>query len=354
MTALPRTRARELREEVGTDADVVDPDEVIELLRYPDREVQRHAAAALLGIVTEFPSAGRLAVDRLAHLLTTLESAAPAEEDHTDRVAFGDSLLLSLARIATTDPDRVLPVREVVVSRLDPDDDLAASASVCLVQLLDADPAPFVAHVERLATLLDSKEPTIRRHTAHALTELAATHPTAVASATAALRRRLTDGDAETVKKATSALGLVARTDSGAVAPALPDVVPLLDHDDRAVRANAAGAVADVAETEAAAVNRYLAHLTDSLEDEAAPVRRNVAAAFLRVGAAAGTLPGPAQGALIELLDDHDPTVRALGCRVLGHIGSTAALELLRSTAQRDDEPEVREAARWAIERIGE
>jgi hypothetical protein len=354
VTTLPRTRARELREAAGSDADVVDPDEVIQLLRYPERAVQRDAAAALLGIVTEFPDAGSNAVDRLAHLLSTLEEAAPADECEDDRAAFGETLLLCLARVATYDPDRVLTVRKSVLARLDADGEYASTASVCLVQLLDTDPAAFVPHVDRLAALLDAEAVPARRHAAHALSALAESHPAAVVPATDVLRRRLDDPDVETVQKATSTLGLVARSDADAVEPILPDVLVLLEHDEREVRANAAGVVADVAVDRPIAVSGHLPTLCDCLDDEAVPVRRNVATAFVRVAAAEGVLPGPAEGGLIELLDDHDATVRGLTCRALGHTASPAPLELLRSTAQRDDDPAVREAARWAIRRIVE
>lgn len=353
MTTLPRVRAEELREAAGGDADAVDPDEVVQLLRYPEREVQRHAAAALLAVVTEHPSAGVNAVDRLAHLLSTLGSTDEADADPTE-VAFGETLLLCLARVATAEPERVVSAGDPVVDRLPPGDPLAAAASVCALQLLEADPAAFVPHVERFTALLDADGASTRRHAAHALTELAATRPAVVAPSAAALRRRLDDEDTETVQKAASALGRVARVEPAAVAPALSDVLPLLDHRERGVRANAAGVLADVAEAEPGTVARHVVTLCDSLADDAVPVRRNVATALVRVMAERDAVTGPVEGGLIELLDDQDPTVRALACRAIGHIQSPAALELLRSTAQCDPEPAVRKAARWAIRRIAE
>lgn len=356
----PRARARTLRERAGTDANVVDPHEVIQLLRYPDRDVQRNAAAALLGIVTEYPDAGRNAVDRLSHLLETLEESAPAEESVDERAAFGQRLLVCLARVATYDAERVLEERAVILARLDPDESacenptpgLTATASVCLVQLVAADPTVFAPHADRFVALLDAEETATRRHAAHVLSELADSHPAVVAPGAEALRDCLDDDDPETVTKASSTLGKLARESPDDVVAAIPTLVELLDHDAKRVRANAAGVVADVAANRPAAVSESLPALCDTLEDDADPVRRHVATAFTRVAATVGTVPNPVDGALIELLDDPDPMVRAQSCRALGHTETPAALELLRATARTDDEPGVREAARWATERI--
>ena len=347
-----RGRAEALRREAGADPDAVAPDEVVELLRYPERRVQRDAAAALLAILTEFPEAGTTVVDRLAHLLATLESAAPDAESEETRTEFGDTLLFCLARVATHDPERVLSVRDVVVARTDEaDDPLAPTATVCLVQLVEAEPALFVPHVDRFASLLGAPAAPTRRHAAHLLTVLAERHPATAAGDVDALTASLDDDDAETVQKAASAIGMLARADADPVVEVLPDVIARLDHESRGVRANAAGVVADVAAHRPAAVAGHLGVLCDRLDD-APPVRRNVAAAFARVAAEERVLPAPVDGALIELLDDPDPTVRSLACRALGHAESPAALELLRTAATGDPEGQVREAARWAVRRI--
>lgn len=348
----PRARARSLRRVTGDDVNVVDPEEVVELLRYPERSVQRDAATALLTILTEYPEAGTTVVDRLAHLLQTLEDAAPDDESDETRVDFGETLLLCLARVATDDAERVLPVREAVLDRLKPPGGpYSPAASACIIQLVEADPGAFVPHVNRLAALLDADRGPTRRHAAHALCVLADAHPDAVAPVADALRSGLADDDTETVQKSTSALGLLARGDADAVVPLLPDVVARLDHEADAVRANAAGVVADVASGRPEVVGRHLDDLCDRLDDEP-PVRRNATAAFTRVAAQGGTIPTPSDGALIELLDDPDPTVRALACRAIGHVESPAAVELLRTTAAEDPDESVREAASWAVDRI--
>lgn len=349
----PRARARSLREAAGADVHGVDQDAVVELLRYPERAVQRDAAAAMLALLTEFPTAGRKVVDRFSHLLVTLEGAAPSDEPETTRVEFGETLLLCLARVATHDPERVLAVREAILGRLrPPDGPYAAAASVCVVQLLEADPAAFVPHVPDLAALLGAADPAARRHAAHAFTVLADAHPDAVAHVSGALEDGLSAADPETVQKATSALGLLAAHDADAVVAHLSDVGPHLDHPVDGVRTNAVGVVAAVAGHRPGAVEGLLVDLVDRLDDDAPPVRRNAAATFARVAAQGESVPRPADAALIEQLDDPDPTVRALACRAIGHLDAPAAVELLRTTAADDPDVDVREAARWALERV--
>lgn len=351
--ATPHARARSLRQAAGADVHDVDTDAVVELLRYPERAVQRDAAAALLAVLTEFPAADTHVVDRLAHLLATLEDAAPPGECDAERVEFGETLLLCLARVATHDPERVLAVREAILDRLrPPDGPLVPAASVCVLQLLETDPAAFVPHVTDLAALLAVDDASTRRHAAHAFTVLADAHPDAVAPVSDALAVGLAAADPETVQKTTSALGLLARDDADAVVAHLPNVVARLDHSSDAVRANAAGAVADVAGGRPGVIDRHVGNLVDRFDDDAPLVRRNATATFARVAAQSGSVPSPADGALIELLDDTDPTVRALACRALGHVGAPAAVELLRTTSAEDPDRQVREAARWALEQI--
>lgn len=344
----PRDRARHLRDVATTDPDAVNPDRVLELLRYPERSVQRVAAEALLPLVTAYPSVGTGAVERLAYLLRQTEPETADEPDAA--VAFAETLLLCLARVATADPEAAVTARQEVLTWLDdPESPLAAPASVCLAQFVEDDPVSFVAHVDRFAALLDADEPAVRRNAAHLLVHLAGSHPTAVEPALPTLRDRLDDPDTETAKKAAVVLGLVARSSPDEVVSTVPALAAGLENEDRGVRANAVGALADLAGGKPEAVGEHSETLVDSLHDEAAPVRRNAAAALNRLAQAQVDL-GFAHGALIELLGDGDPTVRATACRALGEMGSPVALEFLRTMAEEDEVDAVRLAARRALQ----
>lgn len=345
----PLDRARELREGAREDPDAVDPDLVVELLRYPRRPVQREAAEALLPIVTEHPTVGTAAVSRIAYLLRSVDIEATDDPD-AER-AFAETLLLSLARIAGAAPEKALTAREEVLAFLDdPDEPLAAPASVCLAQFVEAGAASFVSRVGTFAALLEADSADVRRNAAHILTQLGATHPDALVDSVPALRDHLTDPDAETAKKAAVTLGLVAQRNSDAVAASAPALAAVLDADERGLRANAAGALADIAGWQPSAVRAHEAALLDRIEDDAAPVRRNAAAALTRLAEAGASMEGAAQRGLIELLDDPDPTVRVTACQALGYVESPMARELLRETAEDDGSSAVRQAAQRALE----
>jgi HEAT repeat protein len=339
----PRDRAARLREDARADPDAVNPDAVLELLRHPSRPVQRVAAEALLPIVTEHPGAGSDAVARIEHLLRTLERS-----DDPDP-AFGETLLLSLARIASADPEKALGAADAVLSLLDPDGPLAAPASACLTQLVAVRPGAFVHDVDQFVALLDAEAPAARRHAAHLLVEIGGEEPEAVRGAIPALRDRL-DDDAETAQKAAVVLGQVARIDAAAVRPALPDLIDALDAATTGIRANAVGAVADVAGDLPKAVGEHQDALAARLDDEAASVRRNAAATLGRIADADVDLSESAHTGLVELLDDPDATVRATACQALGQLSSPAAAELLRATADEDEELAVRKAAERALD----
>lgn len=348
----PLERATRLRTAAAADPDAVDPDDVLELLRYPVRAVQRPAADALLSVVTAFPEVGRDAVSRLAHLLDTLDETAPDDEPRERRIAFGETLLLCLSRIAAAHPADVAPVRDSVVDRLNPaGGDLNAAASICLVQLVSGDPGLWVGEVDLFAKLLDADDDATRRHAAHALSEIAEEHPAAVAPALPAMEEACSAEDEEILKKVTATLGRLAWADAETAAPCLPAVTPLLDHEDVAVRANAVGTVADIAADCPGDVAPHLDAVTDLLDDADPRVRRNATATLARVAAANEPLPTPIDGGLMELLDDPDMMVRTLACRAIGYHEVPAALELLRPMATDDPEAAVREAAQWAIDR---
>lgn len=341
----PLDRAERLREAAHEDPDAVNPDDVLELLRYPARPVQRAAADALLPIVTEHPESGTGAVGRIDHLLRTIERDAEPGEDTAE---FGESLLLCLARIANADPEKALDAADAVLDILDPDDPLAVPASACLAQLVAARPEAFVHDVDLFIDLLEADDPAVRRHGVHVLVELGSEEPEAVTSALPQLGDCLSD-EAQTAQKAAVVIGQIARVDAEAVRSVLPELFDALDAESTGVRANVVGAIADLAGDLPHAVGERQGAIADRLDDDAASVRRNAAAALGRLADAGVEIDDPAEAGLVELLDDPDATVRVTACQVLGRLSSPLAAELLRAAADEDDELAVRKAAERAL-----
>jgi HEAT repeat protein len=130
----------------------------------------------------------------------------------------------------------------------------------------------------------------------------------------------------------------------------LPDVIDAPEVSGHGIRANAVGAVADLAAGPRKAVSEHQDALAVRLNDEAASVRRNAAAVLGRVADVDPDLAESAHAGLAELLDDPDATVRATACQALGQVASPVAAELLRATADEDEELAVRKAAERAFE----
>lgn len=97
------------------------------------------------------------------------------------------------------------------------------------------------------------------------------------------------------------------------VRPALPDLIDALGASVDGIRANAVGAVADLA-----------AELPKAGSEH--------------------------RDALAVRLDDPDATGRATACRAHGQVASPVAAEILRATADEDEELAVRKAAERVLE----
>lgn len=340
----PEERARELRRRAAEDVEGVDPAAVLELLRYPDRAVQGEAARALLALVAEYPHVGEGAVAALADLLSG------SDVDHDSR----EVALRCLAHIAADTPERVADVRESVSACITPDDEggLNAAATVCLVQLAAYDPGPFHAEVERYGRLLESEDDAVQRHAAYVLRQVATATPGAVAPLVDTLVGRTAEAGPEARVTLLSAVGVVAVAQPAAVESVVPDVTALAGDDDAEVRSNVAALLGELADDAPHIVGRERAALVALLDDDDAVVRRNASTAALRVAARTPDAVDDAGRHLLELVDDPDAEVRHNACVALGHLEETLALELLRSAATDDPDAAVREAARWAIERI--
>lgn len=339
----PHERARALRRRAAEDIERVDPAAVAELLRYPDTSVQREAAHALLSLVAEYPHTGEGVIATLERLLTRSDVDA----------RFREVVLRCLAHIANESPERVSEVRDAVSECVTPDDvqELNAAATVCLVQLAAYDAEPFLDDVERMGALLESDDEAVQRHAAYILRQVAVAQPHAVAPFVESLVRRAAETDSEARVTLLSAAGVVAVAEPMAVEGAVPSIASLAADDRAEVRSNVAALLGELAQTFPAAVGREQDALTPLLDDDDVVVRRNASTAGLRVAARTRAAIEHATRHFIELVDDPDAEVRLNACTALGHLEETLALELLRK-ATTDENRAVREAARWAVERI--
>jgi outer membrane protein assembly factor BamB/HEAT repeat protein len=186
-----------------------------------------------------------------------------------------------------------------------------------------------------LVDLLRDARVSIRRDAVDALIDL----PPHTESIQLALRRALTDEDAQVAGDAARALGALGHRAS----PSVGALVKTLSHEDPYVRVYAAEALASIGPKAAAAT----AELARALGDAAPGVRWAACEALAGIGPpAAAAVPQ-----LIDALQDEFLYVRIFAAGALGNIGpkADAAREALKAAA---DDPPLRSEAQWALNRI--
>ena len=186
-----------------------------------------------------------------------------------------------------------------------------------------------------LVELLQDERVSMRRDAADVLIDL----PPHTGTIQLALRRALTDGDAQVAGDAARALGALGPSAS----PSVDALVKTLSHEDAYVRVYAAEALASIG-PKAAAATRELARAVDDPEPG---VRFAACEALAGIGPAAES----AVPQLIKALEDDYLYVRIFAAGALGNIGpkAAAALEALKESAH---DPALRSEAEWAINRI--
>ncbi|WP_265111359.1 adaptin domain-containing protein [Halosolutus halophilus] len=328
--------------EGSRDADAFDLPSVLAQLDDRDPTSQRRAVRRIRETIDEEPSLCLPTVPKLRALL-----GRPSIEFH-------DAIALTLAELAEESAADVAPsVDEIVSFAVDNGTDPATRELLrCLEAVATERPEAVVDHADAIVDVLEERQG-YDRWGLRLLATLSIEHPAAVEPAVPLLTDALaTEPEANGVS-ALSALGRLARSDAGT--PSLEfvdDAVALIDHEDGTLRNNAIGCLGDVAHHNPSAVEDACPQIATALESDDPNTRANAAVTIARVAAGVESAVEPAREQLFALLDDDHAHVRANACLALGHGGVDEAADRLATVERDDPDPNVRERASWAVDRL--
>lgn len=315
------------------------------LVQLDDREptTQRQAVRTIREIIDDDPSSCLPTVPKLRALL-----GRPS-------IDFHDEIARCLSDLAEESAADVAPSVEEIVSFIT--DNEAKPATGELLRCLDAvgteRPEAVVEHTEDIVDVIERRSD-YNRWGLRLFATLSTEHPNAVERAVPVLTDALAvDPEAYGIP-ALSALGRVVRAEGTAPSLAfVDDAVALVDHDDSTLRNNAIGCLGDVAHHNPSVVEAACPRIATALESDDPNTRANAAVTIARVAAGTESAVEPAQDRLRWLLDDDDNAhVRANACLALGYGRVDAAADRLADLARADPDPNVRDRASWALDRL--
>lgn len=321
------------------------------LVRLDDRDpaVRRAAVRTIRDHVDDHPDACIPTVPKLRALLEQ-----PSIDVH-------DEIAYCLAELAAESAGDVAPSTDEIVSfaRANPAREATTDLLRCLAAIAVERPDALVDHVASIADVVDAREADDRDYSwgLYLLDQLSTDHPDALEPAVSVLADVLAAAPAENGVTVLAVLGRIARADVTPPSLEFVDVAAsLVDHDDDSLRTNAVGCLADVARHHPAAVERACPDLARALENGDPKTRANAAIAIARVadGSGADATADAARDRLLALLEDDHAPVRLNACLALGYGDVAAARDRLAELARSDPDPDVRERAAWARDRLRE
>ncbi|MFC6718454.1 HEAT repeat domain-containing protein [Natrialbaceae archaeon GCM10025810] len=293
-----------------------------------------------------------------------------AETDESDdgtegitRAAIEDlqlDIAYCLAKLAVESPDDVAPSAEVIVSVVAdaPDHPARTDLLRCLAAVAAERPDAVVDRVDEVVALLESLDGHDRWGIA-LLARLSAEYPTAIEPAIPLLAGAVEEDAEAAGVPALRALGRLVRADVAKPHAVVPVAADALE-DDRSfenttLHATALGCLSDAAETAPAVVRPRCPTIVAALDGEDPNARATAAVTLARVAAgvddpAAAIEPGRSR--LLELLEDDRAVVRANACVALGYGEVDDAVGRLEDLSRVDPDPNVRERAAWAVDRL--
>lgn len=303
---------------------------------------QRAAVETVRAALTDHPDACLPTVPKLRALLEQ-----PTLECH-------ETVAYCLAELATESPVDVAPSVDEIVAFVDDRPDHAATGELlrCLAIVATERPSSVAEHAATIADALERRGGDVRWGL-RLFQAVATDAPAAIVPAVPVLTDALAADPERHGTTVLSTLGRVARSE-----PDLPtlefadETVALLDHADASLRRDATGCLADVAVHAPAAVEPARSALAAALEDDDPETRANAAVAIARLAAGSESSVETAREPLLALLGDDHERVRANACVALGHGSIEAAADRLAELARRDPDPDVRERADWALDRL--
>ncbi|MXV64308.1 HEAT repeat domain-containing protein [Natronorubrum sp. JWXQ-INN-674] len=269
-------------------------------------------------------------------------------------VEFHGSIAYCLAELAMESPEDVAPSIDEIVSFADDRAPQPATAELlrCLAAIAAERPDTVAEHTATIAGVIDRRSD-YDRWGLRIFQRVSRERPAAIEPAVPVLTDALAANPGTNGVSVLSTLGRLARAETSLPSLEFVDrAVDLVEHDDASLRNNALGCLADVARHAPSAVEPARPELAAALEHADPDTRANAAVAIARVAAGTGAEFDAADGPLLALLtDDHD-RVRANACVAVAHGELEAATDRLAALANRDPDPDVRERAEWALERL--
>ncbi|MCU4744351.1 HEAT repeat domain-containing protein [Halobacteria archaeon AArc-xg1-1] len=344
-TATAETATEEalvLRRLADANPDTVRVSSLIALLDREDTGPQREALRALHLLAGVRPADCTPALPVLRSLLqrTAFSNARPA--------------LAVLYHVGTEEPANIAPMVDEIAPYSTNSDWLTREKALeCIAAVADHDPADVRDIAPTLATLIET-ETRGRRHAIYILLRLARASPERTKPFAKTLGRAITDGSLSNAARlnATVALGQIVGDDPSVGVPLLGDIVELFEVDDIELRNNAVALVNEIATVHTDVVEQYRPELHELMTIEDDYTRINASATLARI---AGDFPDTVTEStpvFVQLLEDDHPRVRENACWGLGSFRATDAENALRACSRRDDDPDVRTRAEWALSRL--
>lgn len=308
-----------------------------------------------------------------------------------EEIAARRDALRGLRVLADTRPMDCTPAIPAIRSDLEGvDRHLRANALATLRAIGDENPTAIAHLVEDIRPALRAEDGSVRREATRCIAAIASEYPGDVTETVGALSAILEDGTAgrdhavyalsritterpetvrpvadvlaETVRdrslsessrvNATAALGRLVAEEPSVGLDVVGTVATLLEVEHTRLRNNAIGLLGDVAAVHSDAVEPHASAIASGLTVDDTYTRVNASATLSRI---AEDFPGtvsPHRETFETLLSDEEAQVRENACWALGYLRAAESSEAIRKRARRDDDPDVRKTANWALDRI--
>lgn len=287
------------------------------------------------------------------------DACEPAISTLVDRLSSGDiavraEIIGILHELSGEDPELVRPTIETLGGFLavETHDRLRKGVIAILSRVAEEDPSVVSDLVPKLEVLLKDTTDDAGS-TQQVLKRVAAEYPEAVLPIVPTLVEHVSDTSHTHRVGTLSVLGQVSKAYPNVATDVVPTAHELLSVEKDRLRANAAALLADLAGEYPEEVQSTVPDVIELLSDEDDHARYNATSILARVAEHDPEPVRPATEPLIGALDEDRPAARENACWALGHLEAVTAQETLATRAESDPNERVRQAASWALDKIG-